>query len=193
MTARRIFWLLLALTVAASFHYRQAGFDIVNLGHKFGRLYFTKELVAKLQVVDTSIYVYAEPVNGRSLKFVDMENLQPIIKKSYNDYFTVIENKYPEILEVYPEAARTYPGTENLTLVFVSPDTYESLNKIRKRDSSGYIGFFRTIYFKTYGNNHQINAMKSTIRHEIFHYLNNGHGITAEFEEVAAQRFGGMP
>ena len=78
MTARRIFWLFLALILAASFHYRQAGFDIANLGYKFGRLYFTKELVIKLIVVDTSIYVYAEPVNGRSLRFVDIENLQPI-------------------------------------------------------------------------------------------------------------------
>src|SRR3989338_5397701 len=131
MKARRIFWLLLLLMAALAIHYRQAGLDIINLGYKFGRLYLTKELVAEFKVINDAIFVYTEPVSGRSLKLLNLDQLQPIIKKSYNDYLTVMENSYPEILEDYPKVARTYPKKGNLTIIFVSPDTYESLNKIR--------------------------------------------------------------
>ena len=192
MKARRIFWLLLLLMAALAIHYRQAGLDIINLGYKFGRLYLTKELVAEFKVINDAIFVYTEPVSGRSLKLLNLDQLQPIIQKSYNDYLTVMENSYPEILEDYPKVARTYPKKGNLTIIFVSPDTYESLNKIRGRDSSGYVGFLNTIYLKTYGSNYQINTMKSTIRHEIFHYLNNYHGLTTGFEETAAKKFGSL-
>ena len=45
---------------------------------------------------------------------LNLDQLQLIIQKSYNDYLTVMENSYPEILEDYPKVARTYPKKGNL-------------------------------------------------------------------------------
>lgn len=180
---------MLILALAAAFHYRQTGWDVTRLGYKFGRLYFKKELVARLEVHGSQVYVYAEKVNGRHLKILDLENLGPILKKSFNDYEVFLQAKYPEIIMDNPEA-RYYPRQQKLFIIFVSLDTYESLSKIRGRESSGYVGFLNTIYLKTYGDNYSLRAMKTTIRHEIFHYLNNYYGLTREFEEAAAKRFG---
>ena len=193
MTARRIFWLLLCLMIALAIHYRQAGSDIANLSYKFSRLYLTKEFVAELHVNHDSILVYAEPIQGKPLEIVNLDQLQPIIKKAYRDHLVFIEKQYPEILVEHPETDLRSKSRENLTIIFVAPDTYESLSKIRRQDSIGYIGFFNTIYLKTYGTSYRIEWLRAIIRHEIFHYLNNRYGITAEFEEVAAKRFGWMP
>lgn len=192
MTARRVFWLLLLLAIVGAYHYRRLGLDVLNFGYKFGQLYFNKERLAELDVHGTLVRVYAEPVNSQPLRFIGFDQLQPTLKKAYNDYFTVIENHYPEIFEEHSKTVQAYPKKEILTIIFVSPDTYQSLSKIRGQDSSGHVGFLNTIYLKTYGKNYQVKPMAPTIRHEIFHYLNNYFGITAGFEEAAAQRFGGM-
>lgn len=192
MSARRIFWLLLILALAAAYHYRQTGLDVAHLSYKFTRLYFKKNLITKLNIHGTLVYIYTEPVNDKPLQLVNPEQLQPILKKAYNDYFAIIENRYPEMLEDYPGTIQAYPKKEILNIVLVAPETYESFSQIRGKESSGYIGFLNTIYLKTYGANYQIKAMIPTIRHEIFHYLNNYYGVTAGFEEVAAKRFGSL-
>ncbi len=190
MTTRRVFWLFLLLTLALAIHYRQVGWDVANLGYRFGQLYLNKEFVAKLDVHGTYVFVYAEQIRGKHLKILDIENLQPIIKKAFNDHETFIAQKYPEILIANPEAAQGYPKNSKLSIIFVSRSTYQSLNKVVGKESSGYIGFLNTIYLDTYGNNYSIKGMKTTIRHEIFHYLNNYYELAAEFEETAAKRFG---
>lgn len=194
MPVRKSYWLGLLLAIALALYYHETVILAVKVGYKFGKLHWTKKFVAELKIYNNSIEVYAEPVNGKSLKILDIEKLQPIIKKAFNDYTVFLEKHYLEILDNYPLKNLNYPSKSRLTIIFVTPDTYKYQSMIRYKESSGHVGFVdpNTIYLKTYGGNYSIGGMKTTIRHEIFHYLNNYYGLASEFEETAAKRFGGF-
>jgi len=195
MTARRIFWLLLLLAILGAYNYRRAGLDALKVAYKFSKLHLTKEFVAEVRVNSNTILIYAEPINSRSLKILDLDQLQPIIKKTIRDYPLFMERHYPEILTNYPEINQGFPSKQEIVFILVTPDTYKYQSIIRRKDSSGHVGFpdTSTIYLKTYGDNYKVTAFKSVIRHEMFHYLNNYYGIPPEeFEEVAAQRSGSV-
>ena len=192
MTARRIFWLLLMLVLAAAFHYRQAGFDIVNLTYQLGRLHLTKEKILEVRAGPDIINFYIE-AGPRPINLINTSHLATILREAYDDYFLFLKNDYPEVFYSYQESWDK-KGAQ-LNFVFVSSATYESLNRFDKHDSTAaYLIFFDSVYFNTYDHNrrYDVGAMKTTIRHEIFHYLNNYFGLTAEFEEAVAQRFGSM-
>ncbi|MDP3731087.1 MAG: hypothetical protein Q8R34_01160 [bacterium] len=192
MTVRRIFWLLLVLVLAAAFHYRQAGFDIVNLSYKFGRLNLTKQKVLEVYAGPDVINFYVEAY-PKPITLLNTSQLTPIIRKAYADYFLFLEKNYPEVFYRYQESWDKKRA--QLDFIFVSHGTYETLNRFSKHDSTAaYLVFFDSVYFNTFDyGRYDVGSMKPTIRHEIFHYLNNYFGLTAEFEEAAAQRFGDLP
>lgn len=188
MTARRIFWFLLALVLAAVFHYRQVGFDMVNLGYKFGLLHITKQKVLEIRVEQDIIGIYVEPY-PRPVTLRQASQLGIILKEAYWDYYIFLKKHYPQLF--YSYRGDWHKTGENLDFIFISDTTYEALDRMMKQHNSNaaYLVFFNTVYFKTYDDTYKILEMRTTIRHEIFHYLNNYYGLTADFEETAAQTF----
>src|SRR3989344_2858881 len=96
MTARRIFWFLLVLVLAGAFHYRQAGFDIVNLGYKFGLLHINKKKILEIKVGPDTIGIYVEPY-PKPVTLIQASQLGIILKESYRDYYIFLEKRYPQI------------------------------------------------------------------------------------------------
>lgn len=189
MTARRIFWLLLLLIVASAIPYRQTGFDAVNFSYKFSRLHWTKQKVLEVRTESDTIRIYTESY-PHPVSLIEAEQLGVICRESYRDYYFFLAAHYPEIFYGRPDGWRK--KSENLNFIFLSGITYEAMDRIMKRHDTAavYLIFFNTIYFKAQENSHKIKEARTTIRHEIFHYLNAYYGLTEEFEEAAAQRFG---
>ena len=189
MTARRIFWLLLLLTIAGAFHYRQAGFDIVNSSYQLSRLNFFKQKILEVRAGPDMINFYIE-AHPRTINLINTAHLATILRECYKDYFVFLQKNYPEVFYRYQESWDKKGA--RLDFIFVSQNTYEALNRFDKHDSTAaYLIFFDSVYFNTFDHPlYDVSTIKPTIRHEIFHYLNNYFGLTAEFEEAAAQRFG---
>lgn len=189
MAVRRIFWLLLALVLAAAFHYHQAGFDIVNLSYQLGRLQLTKQKVLEVKAGPDVINFYIE-AHPRPINLINTGHLAIILREAYDNYFIFLKKNYPEVFYRYQESWDKKGA--RLDFIFLSSETYESLNHFDKHNSTAaYLIFFDSVYFNTFDHlRYDVGSMKPTIRHEIFHYLNNYFGLTAEFEEAAAQRFG---
>lgn len=189
MKARRIFWLLLLLMAAFTIHYRQVGFDIINLGYKFSRLHLAKQKVSEVRAGPDTIRLYIEAY-PKKIEITDTEQLGIILKEAYKDYDLFLKKYYPEIFFGHLEISNK--KSETLDFIFVSSTTYEALDRISQQhnSSAAYLIFFNTVYFKTYDSMYRVSEMRTTIRHEIFHYLNNYFGLTTEFEETAAKRFG---
>lgn len=193
MTARRVFWLLLVLTIVGAYHYRRFGLDLANFGYQLARLHFAQTLIAQPNIHGNPVSILAEQTKGKSIKFKDLKELEPIIKKAFNDHAIFLRTNYPEIYFKDPGKIHAYPKGQRLSLAFVFTGTYEAINPDRQKNSAGfYLEFLDTIYFQVHQNPYSIKEMRETIRHEIFHYLNKYYAITDEFEEAAAQRFGGM-
>lgn len=189
MTVRRIFWLLLALVLAVAFHYRQTGFDMVNLGYKFGLLHINKQKILEIKVGPDTIGIYVEPY-PKPISLMQTSQLGIILKEAYNDYYLFLEKHYPQIY--YARQDDWQKKGEDLKFIFVNSATYEALEKVKNQHNTNatYLVFFNIVYFKTYDSNYKIWEMRVNIRHEVFHYLNNYYGLAAEFEETAAQIFG---
>lgn len=190
MTARRIFWLLLALIIALSFHYRQVGLDMADLGFKLGRLHWTKQKILEVQAGPDTVRIFIESY-PKPIRIINANRLGIILKEAYGDYYLFLEKHYPQIF--YDRPGGWHKKSENLDFIFVSSATHEALEKvIKRRDANAiYLVFFNVVYFKTFKDSDgEIDGIRTTIRHEIFHYLNNYYGLAAEFEEAAAQKFG---
>ncbi len=202
MTARRVFWLLLLLAIVGAFHYRRLVFDEINLGYQFSRLQFTKKPVAVVKAGPDIINIYVEPSLG-SADFIKSDQLEIIIKESYNQYHTFLKKHYPKVVNSFPDNWFQKRG-ERIDFFFVSQTTFEILEKtnppgkkIERHVTNAYQGFFNIIYFRVSNNidprkiqYFTIMELKPVIRHEIFHHLNNYFELTDEFEETAAKRFG---
>ena len=202
MTARRVFWLLLLLAVVGAFHYRRVGFDVVNFGYKFGRLHLAKKLVTTITAGPDTIHIYVETYL-ESADLIKSEQMETIAEEAYGQYRPFLEKHYAQIVGDFPDNWYRKKA-EEINFVFVRQTTFVALKKINppvkeieKHFIKAYLGFFNTIYFEISDNINPRQAqylidkeLKPIIRHEIFHYLNNRYGLTAEFEETAAKRFG---
>ena len=193
MQRRRIFWLILFLIAAFAIHYRQAGFNVVNLGYKFGRLHLIKQKVFEIKAGQDTIRIYIESY-PQPINLVNSDQLGVIFKEAYSDYYFFLQEHYPQIF--HDRVNGFNKKAEVFDFIFVSSSTYEPIDKIIRHDTAAHLGFSNTVYLKTHDGFNSRNlhylvvGLKPVIRHEIFHCLNNSYGLADEFEESAAQKFG---
>ncbi len=164
-----------------------------NYYYRFLYLDLTKKLVAQQTVNGNKVYIYSDRFDGRLVKLFGDVYIYPIVKESYDDFEKFVTKNHGLKM---PHKTKISP----LVITFVSSPVYDNrrLSDIRERDTSNAFTNIakKGIYIEGMDGEFDFGKFdfaksknKSTLRHEIFHFLSLEYGLYEFLPHSDAEKF----
>ena len=155
---------------------------------QFGRtayLELTKKLIFKKDINGCVVYIYSERTgfSGKTIELVNTEQLETIVEQAINDFPEFVSRRHGLII---PKKETKY-----LVIVLASKEYFRYLEILKGHPVNAFTqardeNLFKGIYFKVSSSQFDITVRKSTIRHEIFHWIAFKYGLDDFFLHDAA-------
>ena len=142
--------------------------------NRIAYLELTKKLVFKKDIKGCVVYLYSERVSfsGKTIELANTEQLETIVGQAINDFPGFVSERHGLII---PKKEVKY-----LVMTLASEEHFRSYEILRGGPVNAFImsgGHLKRIYFKASSLQFDITEHKSTIRHEIFHWIAFEYGL----------------
>lgn len=154
--------------------------------YKFTYLRLTRKLITTKDIEGDRVSVYSEHLDGKTIKVINFDKLETIIKKVYSDFPIFITSKYGILMP-----PKKYNRYSSLSITFVGRETFSLYDNLDpKKGPFAAFAQGNEIYLKSWNLKFNISIRENTIRHELFHYLASKYRLTYFLPHADAKEFG---